>query len=161
MRKISLFVLSVVALLSFAPSVTAQTIATSTGHPLAAVARPQAAAPAGTAPNTTIDFNWQNGLNSGVPNCGNTLKNCYAGDTLTDTTAGIVIAAPAQIPPTVQSFTYTPAGGLWFGTHTFSIVANWYDGTGTAKTTSASTASVTNDLAGLNGPTALQGVPTP
>jgi hypothetical protein len=107
---------------------------------------------------TQIVFTWAYTAN--VPACpaSGTPVNCQSGFTLTDTTTNTTIAAPAVLGPTALTHTYTPSGGLFYGTHTFSLVANGYDGNGAALVSSAITASVTNSVTSLNGPTNLVGV---
>jgi hypothetical protein len=105
-------------------------------------------------PATGITFTWNYVANA--PACGGT-ANCQSGFTIVDTTAGTTIATPAVLGPTALSFTYTPSGGLYFGTHTFSIVANGFNSAGSAITSVATTTSVTNGITSLNGPTNLIG----
>ena len=113
---------------------------------------------ASTAP-TSIVFT----IASGSPNlsaCPSTSPaNCASGYTLVDTTTGITIANPAgtggaaALSSTATSYTYTPAGGLYVGTHIFSLVENGFGASSSAPLTSgATTASVTNALTTLNPP---------
>jgi len=124
------------------------------------VTRSNAAAPLATSnasQYTQIDFNWLYTPNA--PACGTSLTNCISGFTLTDTTLGSVIATPSTLGPTALSFAYLPSGGVPFGTSAFSLVANGYDGSGNALTSTPATVSVVVNLTTLNGPTNLSGQP--
>ena len=113
-------------------------------------------APAATAA-TGIALNWQYTPNA--PACTSTLKNCQSGFTATrtDVTPNVVILTPSQLGPTATSGTWTPAGGLPFGTIVISLVANGYDLNGNALVSTPATVSVTNGLTTLNPPTGLTG----
>lgn len=120
--------------------------------PLAIKIRVMAAAT--TAP-TTIDFTWQY-IYTQPPTCpsNGTLSNCVIGFTLTDNTSGIVVATSAQLPITATTYAYTPAGGLFYGTHCYTMVTDGYDGNGNAIVSSPSnSACVTNAVTTLNPPT--------
>lgn len=118
--------------------------------------RSNATAPlAATSPYTQIDFNWSYTPN--VPACGTTLTNCYSGFTLVDTTTSVTVANPSTLGPTSLSYAYVPSGGVPYGTSAFSLVANGYDNSGNALTSTAATVSVTVSVTSLNGPTGLTG----
>jgi hypothetical protein len=104
-----------------------------------------------------IAFNWSYTANA--PACTTSNKNCQSGFTLTrtDVTPNVVIGTPSSIAASSTSFTWTPTGGLPFGTMTFSLVANGFDLNGNALTSTAATTSVTNGLSTLNAPTGLTG----
>jgi hypothetical protein len=122
------------------------------------VTRPAAVTPlAAGSQYSQIDFNWVYTPN--VPACGASLTNCVAGFTLTDTTLGTVVATPTTLGPTSLSYAYIPSGGIPFGTSAFTLVANGYDGSGNALTSTPATVSVVVSVTTLNGPTGLTGVP--
>lgn len=108
---------------------------------------------------TGIAFNWAYPYTT-PPACptNGTLANCVNGFTLTDTSTNTVIATPAQIPISATSYTWTPNGGLYFGTHCFTMVTNGFDGNGAPLVSGPSnSACVTNNLTSLNPPTGLAG----
>src|SRR5271163_4869331 len=53
-----------------------------------------------------------------APACSGTNTNCYSGFTmtLTSVTPNIVLATPTTLGPTALAYTYTPSGGLPYGT---------------------------------------------
>lgn len=115
----------------------------------ATVIKQSATAPAPTG----VQFTWTYTVQSGVPACPTgTTNTCVSGFTITDTTASATVSTPSTTGPTATSFIYTPAT-MFFGTHSFSIVVNGFDNNGAALTSSALTASVTNNLTTLNPPT--------
>ena len=75
-------------------------------------------------PGTAIVFTWTNAGNAGTPNCSPTVtKDCIAGFTLTDVTAGKVISS--TIGPAARSFTYRPGGPIPTGyRHIFTLTTN-------------------------------------
>ena len=158
--------LSLLAVSMLTPAaVSAQTTVTkaptkSSSKAFTATVRPMATTGGTSGINATIDFSW--GYTPNAPPCvaNSALVDCYTGFTLTDTTTNTVIATPAVIIPGTLAYAYTPSGGLYFGTHTFSIVANGYDLNGNPLTSPAATASVTNGITSLNGPTGLTGTVT-
>jgi hypothetical protein len=109
---------------------------------------------------TSINFTWQY-LSTVPPACTSNgiLQNCYSGFTITDTTMGTVLATPSTLGPSTLSFLWTPSGGLYYGTRTFSIVTNGFDGDGNPITSSPATTSVTNSVTSLNAPTGFTGTP--
>jgi hypothetical protein len=112
-----------------------------------------------TAAPTSILFTIASGSPS-LPACPATSPaNCVTGYTLVDTTTGVTIANPggtggaAVLASTATSYTYTPSGGLYIGTHNFSLVESGYGASSSAPLTSpAATTSVTNTLTTLNAP---------
>jgi hypothetical protein len=82
---------------------------------------------------------------------------CYDGFILTNTTTGAVVGTAAQIGPSVLSYTYTPAGGIPYGTANFSLVAHGFDESGAAVVSAPATVAVTVKVTTLAGPTNLQG----
>lgn len=113
-----------------------------------------------TAQNNAIAFSWTYSAQSGVAACPTTgtPTTCVSGFTITDTTAGTTVATPSTINSTTTSYTYTPSAGLYFGTHTFSIVVNGFDNNGNALTSAAVTTTVSNNLTTLNPVTGFTGV---
>lgn len=105
---------------------------------------------------TGVNFTWNYVPNA--PACGTATTNCYSGFTLVDTTAGITVATPTTLGPAALSYSYTPTGGMFFGSHTFSIVANGFNATGGALVSAATTTVITNGITTLNGPTGLSGI---
>jgi len=102
----------------------------------------------------TVNFAWQE---AAYPSCPATSPaNCISGFVLTDTTTNTVLAGGASttpLGPTTHSFAWTPAGGLYYGTHTFSLVATGYDGSGAPTQSPAATTMFTNNLSTLAAPT--------
>jgi|ERR1039458_10070645 hypothetical protein len=109
--------------------------------------------------HTAVQFTWQYAPNFSACTTNGTLEACYNGFTLTDTTSGAVLAGPGtlagQLAPSAVSFLWTPSGGLFTGTHIFSLVANGFDAGGSALVSAADTVTVTNNLECLNAPTGL------
>jgi hypothetical protein len=109
---------------------------------------------AGTAsPNTIYDFNWA--YAPSLPACVSTNIACYDGFILTNTTLGTVVGTDSQIGPSARSYSYTPAGGIPYGTTAFSLVAHGYDQNGAALTSVPATASVVVAVTTLAAPTGL------
>jgi hypothetical protein len=151
LRKV-LFVLALfVASMSFPIGAQAQSPSPKPKTPFSARLKAEVAGGIATGINFTFNY---------VPNappCAGTTANCQSGFALSDTTLGQVVAN--NISPTALAYTYTPAGGMYFGTHTFSLVATGYNSAGGTITSAAATTSVTNGVTTLNGPTGLTGTP--
>lgn len=115
------------------------------------------AVPAGAvSQDTTYDFNWS--FTPNLPACVSTDTACYDGFILTNTTSGAVVGTPAQIVPGVLSYSYSPAGGIPYGTTSFSMVAHGFDANGVSiVSTTPATVSVTVNVTSLNSVTGLQG----
>lgn len=75
-------------------------------------------------PGTEIVFTWSNSANALAAHCSATVtKDCIAGLTLTDETAGKVISS--TISPAAQSYTYRPGGPIPAGyRHIFTLATN-------------------------------------
>jgi hypothetical protein len=107
---------------------------------------------------SAVAFTWTN-TDTNIAACSSTVTtNCFSGFTLTDTTTNTVLATPSVLGATATSYTWTPAGGLFVGTHTFSLVANAIGATTTTQIVSTpATTSVTNALTSINPPTGFSG----
>lgn len=161
------FVLSLLAVVSlFAPSVSvsAQTTATRTAQSSPRFsAKLTTSAPksnlvltnATTLP-TGVAFSW--GYAPNLPACplNGTPVACQTGFTIQDTTANATVGNPTAIGPTALSFQYTPST-MFFGSHTFSLVANGYDSNGAPIQSTAATTVVTNNVTTINAPTGFTG----
>jgi hypothetical protein len=152
LKKIFIVLALLAASLSFPTGVQAQKSTSSKTVSSAFSTRLTTMVAGGPATGITFTFDYT----PNAPACGGT-ANCQSGFTIVDTTAGITVATPAVLGPAARSFAYTPSGGLFFGSHTFSIVANGFNSAGTAITSIATTTVVTNGITSLNGPTNLIG----
>jgi hypothetical protein len=109
---------------------------------------------AGTASTFTVyDFNWA--YAPSLPACVSTNVACYDGFILTNTTLGTVVGTASQITSSLRSYSYTPAGGIPYGTTNFSIVAHGYDESGVAIVSGADVGSVVVKVTTLAAPTGL------
>jgi hypothetical protein len=109
---------------------------------------------AGTASTfTAYDFNWA--YAPSLPACVSTNIACYDGFILTNTTLGTVVGTESQIGSSSRSYSYTPAGGIPYGTTNFSLTAHGYDQNGAALTSVPATASVVVAVTTLAAPTGL------
>lgn len=101
-----------------------------------------------------IDFNWSYTPN--LPACSGSTRACYIGFTLKDTTSGSTLVTPNTLGPHVLSYVYLPNGGVQYGVHSFSLVANGYDATGKPLVSPAATVTVTVNVPSLAGPAGLK-----
>lgn len=101
---------------------------------------------------TQIDFNWSYTPN--LPACSTTLKSCFSGFAISDLLSGHVIGT---FSTSLRSWTYIPAGGVQYGKHIFSLVAEGYDVNG-AHVQSAPAQVIVDVTPPLSTPTALTGV---
>ena len=92
-------------------------------------------------PYKQIDFNWSYSPNFSA--CSNSIISCNVGFTLKDTSSGATIATPNRLGPDTRSFAYFPGGGVQYGVHVFSLVANVYDANGDPLESKAATITVT------------------
>lgn len=122
------------------------------------ILRPLATTSSSCVTYTAILFNWSYTPNVAacVPN--STLQSCYNGFTAMDTTSNVTIGTPATLGPTATTLTYAPAGGLFLGTHNFSLVTNGYDSNGNAIASTPAVVSVTNSIVCLNPPSGFTAV---
>jgi hypothetical protein len=104
-------------------------------------------------PYTQIHFNWAYTPN--LPACSKSTIACHLGFTLKDTTSGSTIVTPSTLGPTALSYVYLPKGGVQYGVHSFSLVANGYDEKGVAVQSTAATVTVTVQVPSVNPPTGL------
>ena len=104
-------------------------------------------------PYKQIDFNWSYSPN--LPACSSLTIACYVGFTLKDTSSGGTIATPSTLGPNTRSFAYFPNGGVQYGVHVFSLVANAYNAKGQPLVSTPATITVTVNVSNVNPPTKL------
>lgn len=90
-----------------------------------------------------ILFTWSNSPNASIPNCSTAVtRSCISGFTLTDVTADEVVSS--TILPTAMSYTYAPADGIpILYSHTFTLVTNGIDSSGSTVNSVPATVTVT------------------
>jgi hypothetical protein len=91
---------------------------------------------------TGIPFRWKDS-NAACPEKKPT--RCITGFYLTDVTAGEVIATPRQLGSRTRFFNWEPVGGLYTGTHTFSLYAVGFDDSGNPTQSPSATEAITNE----------------
>jgi hypothetical protein len=103
-------------------------------------------------PYKQIDFNWDYKPN--LPICEKVNRSCFYGFRMSDLLSGNVVAP--LLSPLVRSWVFIPEDGVWYGKHTFELVALGYDTNGAHDQSTAASA-VINVVPPPRAPTMFKG----